>query len=117
MKTPRVRRLAGRLALAVFRGACGSAVGLMLVATVPPSDAATAGAAPAEPPAKKEPAPAPTPKPSPAKGPVNSKCPVSGEPIDANVTLEYEGKLVAFCCEACRDEFKATPAKFAEKLK
>jgi len=43
-----------------------------------------------------------------AAAPVNSVCPISGNPIDASVTTEYKDQAVAFCCDMC-------PAKW-EKL-
>jgi YHS domain-containing protein len=43
---------------------------------------------------------------------LNSVCPVSGEAVDTAVTETFEGKLIAFCCEKCRDWFRANPAKF-----
>lgn len=49
-------------------------------------------------------------------GVVNSKCPVSGEAVDAKVTLVHEGRTVAFCCANCRAKFEADPAKFAPSL-
>jgi YHS domain-containing protein len=60
-----------------------------------------------------------TPKPAtpaPAAKPINAKCPVSGHDIDAEFTFSHDGKLVGFCCEDCRDKFKAEPAKFVAKL-
>lgn len=49
---------------------------------------------------------------APSSDPRNDTCPVSGEPIDANVTEVVGGKTIAFCCESCREEFKAEPEKF-----
>ena len=46
---------------------------------------------------------------------VNATCPVSGEPIDASVTELSDGKLIAFCCEDCRERFRADPKKFPLK--
>ncbi len=65
------------------------------------------------PPAKKD--PAPTPKPPAPQGPVNAKCPVKDEPVDSAITVEHQGKLVAFCCESCKEEFAVDPAKFPIK--
>ncbi len=39
-------------------------------------------------------------------------CPVSGDPIDPQVTFEANGKTYAFCCEHCMEDFKAEPAKY-----
>ena len=47
---------------------------------------------------------------------VQTKCPVSGKPINAAVSLDHEGKAVYFCCEGCPAAFKKDPAKFASKL-
>jgi YHS domain-containing protein len=43
-------------------------------------------------------------------------CPVMGEPIDKNIFIEYQGKKVYFCCNACPDLFKANPEKYISKL-
>jgi YHS domain-containing protein len=45
-----------------------------------------------------------------------TKCPVSGKPINPEASLEYEGKQVYFCCPNCPKAFEANPAKFVEKL-
>jgi YHS domain-containing protein len=45
-----------------------------------------------------------------------TKCPVSGKPIVAEHTVEYEGKNVYFCCPNCPAAFEANPAKFVAKL-
>lgn len=47
---------------------------------------------------------------------VNSKCPVSGEPVDPAHTSNYLGKLVGFCCGNCKAKFDADPEKFAAKI-
>jgi uncharacterized membrane protein/mono/diheme cytochrome c family protein len=44
--------------------------------------------------------------------PVNARCPVSGEAVNESVTELVDGRSIAFCCESCREEFKAEPAKF-----
>lgn len=43
-------------------------------------------------------------------------CPVTGDPIDKNVFIEYQGKRVYFCCASCVDMFKADPEKYISKL-
>jgi YHS domain-containing protein len=43
-------------------------------------------------------------------------CPVSGQPIKAEHTAEYDGKKVYFCCPNCPKAFEADPKKFLEKL-
>ncbi len=54
---------------------------------------------------------------APAKdAPVNDACPVSGAAIDAGVTVLFEGRRVAFCCEKCKAKFEKDPKAFAGKL-
>jgi len=44
-------------------------------------------------------------------------CPVmEGNKIDKNVFVEYKGKTVYFCCEACKAKFLADPEKYVAKL-
>jgi YHS domain-containing protein len=45
-----------------------------------------------------------------------TKCPVSGKPINAEHVVEFEGKKVYFCCPNCPAAFEADPAKFKDKL-
>lgn len=45
-----------------------------------------------------------------------TKCPLSGKDIKADVVVEHEGKKVYFCCPGCPDGFKADPAKYTAKL-
>lgn len=50
--------------------------------------------------------------------PVNKKCPVSGEAVDAEVTSKHT-VVVGFCCEKCQAGFQKEPTaeKFAKGLK
>ncbi|MCA9415840.1 MAG: hypothetical protein KC917_06205, partial [Candidatus Omnitrophica bacterium] len=43
-------------------------------------------------------------------------CPVSGKPVDPNVTKEFDGQTIAFCCTNCCAEYSKDPAKFAKDL-
>jgi YHS domain-containing protein len=45
-----------------------------------------------------------------------TKCPVSGKPINAEVSVEHKGKKVYFCCPGCPPAFEKDPEKFAAKL-
>jgi YHS domain-containing protein len=45
-----------------------------------------------------------------------TKCPVSGKPIDAQYTADYKDQKVYFCCPNCPKAFEANPARFAAKL-
>ena len=43
-------------------------------------------------------------------------CPVMGGAINKNISTEYKGKKVYFCCAPCADKFKANPEKYLAKL-
>jgi YHS domain-containing protein len=43
-------------------------------------------------------------------------CPVTGDPIDPNVFVEYKGKKVYFCCSMCIAPFNKNPEKYIAKL-
>ena len=45
-----------------------------------------------------------------------TKCPVSGKPIDPAQSVEYKGQKVYFCCPNCPAPFEKDPEKFAAKL-
>jgi len=47
---------------------------------------------------------------------MNTTCPVSGKPIDAEKTVSYEGKVIAFCCDDCKAKFQADPKPWLAKL-
>jgi len=36
----------------------------------------------------------------------NDVCPITGEPIDKKLSVDYEGRRVYFCCDHCVDKFK-----------
>ena len=46
-----------------------------------------------------------------------TSCPVIGGKIDKSSYLDYQGKRIYFCCDACKDEFKKDPAKYLKKMK
>lgn len=47
----------------------------------------------------------------------NAVCPVMGNPVDLEgEKVEYNGKLIAFCCAGCEDKFNANPEKFMKNL-
>lgn len=37
---------------------------------------------------------------------INEICPVSKEPIDKTLSLEFEGRKVYFCCDHCVEKYK-----------
>jgi YHS domain-containing protein len=39
-------------------------------------------------------------------------CPVSGKPIDPEVSAEVGGKTVYFCCKMCKPKYEADPSKY-----
>jgi len=48
---------------------------------------------------------------------IQTTCPVSGEKLtDKSVTVNFEGRRVAFCCEKCVGAFKEDPATYLKKL-
>jgi len=47
---------------------------------------------------------------------LNKVCPVKGEEIDADApTVEYNGKLIVFCCPGCDSKFQKDPEKIYEE--
>lgn len=55
--------------------------------------------------------------PSPAGGsvslvPINTRCPVSGKPIDPRFSVVHEGKVLGFCCPNCPKTFWEDPGSF-----
>lgn len=48
--------------------------------------------------------------------PVNTICPLMDEKIDPEVTTQYKGKTVAFCCADCIKDFNKDPAKYMKKV-
>jgi YHS domain-containing protein len=63
------------------------------------------------------PATQPSTMPAVAAKAVNTKCPISGDPVDSKVTTVYDGKTYAFCCSDCIKAFKKDPAKYAAAAK
>jgi YHS domain-containing protein len=45
-----------------------------------------------------------------------TKCPVSGKPIDPEHFVDFKGKKVYFCCPNCPAAFEKDPEKFVAKL-
>jgi YHS domain-containing protein len=43
-------------------------------------------------------------------------CPVSGGPAKEDVSTDFKGKKLYFCCDGCPDAVKSDPAKFAAKI-
>ena len=48
--------------------------------------------------------------------PINTKCPVTGSPVNPKYTIVHEGRVIGFCCPNCPKEFWEDPAKFADRL-
>ena len=51
-------------------------------------------------------------------GAMNTTCPFSGRPVDANAnTVSYKGQAVGFCCNGCSGKFdKMSDAEKAAKM-
>ena len=51
-------------------------------------------------------------------GVINANCPISGNPVSADVrTLSFQGKEIGFCCAGCVGKFaKLTDAEKAAKI-
>ena len=45
-----------------------------------------------------------------------TRCPVTGEPINSGVHLDYEGQRVYFCCPKCPAEFRKEPESYFAKF-
>jgi YHS domain-containing protein len=47
----------------------------------------------------------------------NKVCPIKGEEIDADApTVEYNGKVIGFCCPGCDSKFQKDPEKYMKNL-
>lgn len=47
----------------------------------------------------------------------NKVCPVKGEEVDSEVpTVEYNGKVIGFCCPGCDSKFQKDPEKYMKHL-
>jgi len=52
-----------------------------------------------------------------SKEPWNKVCPVKGNEIEKNSpTVEYKGKVYAFCCPGCDTKFAKDPEKYLKNL-
>lgn len=48
--------------------------------------------------------------------PINTKCPVSGAPVNPKYAVVYDGKVIGFCCPNCPKEFWSNPEACLAKL-
>ena len=48
--------------------------------------------------------------------PINTTCPVTGDPVNPKFTVKFEGRVVGFCCPNCPKTFEADPKLYAAKL-
>lgn len=46
----------------------------------------------------------------------NEICPIMGGKVNPQISTEYKGKKVYFCCSGCIEQFKANPKKYVDKL-
>ena len=42
----------------------------------------------------------------------NANCPISGDPVNPQVTTVYQGKTYGFCCAGCVKKFKKNPEEY-----
>ncbi len=49
------------------------------------------------------------------KGDGVTTCPVTGEPVDKNISAEILGRTVYFCCASCRDAVVKNPALYLKQ--
>lgn len=55
---------------------------------------------------------------TPNVAPVNAKCPITGDPINPKLTIDYKGKSVGLCCKDCiADWNRLTDAEKDAKLR
>jgi len=49
---------------------------------------------------------------------INKICPIMGGEVgkDTAYKVEYEGKVIGFCCAGCVDKFKENPEEYLKKL-
>jgi len=43
-------------------------------------------------------------------------CPLTGEAINKESSVEYKGKKIYFCCEDCKAKFNASPEKYLQAM-
>ncbi len=53
---------------------------------------------------------------APTLAPVNTTCPVSGNPVKPDYAVVFGGRVIGFCCPNCPKEFWAEPGRYREKL-
>lgn len=47
---------------------------------------------------------------------LQTTCPVTGDPINKKLYVDYKGKRIYVCCESCIDPVKKNPEKYIKKL-
>lgn len=47
----------------------------------------------------------------------NTVCPVTGDPVNKNISYVYKGTRYYFCCPMCIEPFKSDPEKYIAKMK
>lgn len=52
---------------------------------------------------------------TPKKAPINESCPLTGRPVKADLTVEFDGKTWAVCCRRCLAKVEKEPAKYLGK--
>ncbi|MBN1475440.1 YHS domain-containing protein [Candidatus Sumerlaeota bacterium] len=47
---------------------------------------------------------------------INERCPIMGLPINPEISVEYQGQRVYFCCNGCPDRFLGNPEPYLSSL-
>ena len=64
------------------------------------------------------PDPATQPATAPSTQPTNKFCAVEQDnPVESGTTVEYKGKTIGFCCDACIATFQEDPEKYLKTMK
>lgn len=54
---------------------------------------------------------------TPVTAQVPASCPVMGGKVNQNISTDYKGRQVYFCCPPCLETFKQDPEKYLKKQK
>ena len=83
-----------------------------LVAAVGCSEKTPAPKSPAKEPVQTMPAPKEAAAPVASADIAQKLCPVTGDPIDPSIYVDYNGRRIYFCCALCPADFKKDPEKY-----
>jgi YHS domain-containing protein len=52
-----------------------------------------------------------------APGSLQKICPVTGNPVNPQVYVDYQGNRIYFCCNSCPPGFNKDPEKYMKKMR